>query len=118
MNILKLLMIMLLLTLSMNYSAWAKPSIAVLDFELKDVTLLPNNADTIARTAALQESLSKELRYAGFTIVPINANNQQIANAGEGYLFDHADSSAELGKQVAADYVLVGRLHKPSFLFI
>lgn len=36
---------------------------------------------------------------------------------GEGYLFDHADVAAQLGKKAGADYVIVGRLHKPSFLF-
>jgi hypothetical protein len=34
-----------------------------------------------------------------------------------GYLFDHHDVAAKLGQQFGADYVLVGRLHKPSFLF-
>ena len=34
-----------------------------------------------------------------------------------GYLFDHHDVAANLGQQFGADYVLVGRLHKPSFLF-
>ncbi len=36
---------------------------------------------------------------------------------GVGYLFAHHDTAAKLGEQVGADYVLVGRLHKPSFLF-
>jgi hypothetical protein len=39
------------------------------------------------------------------------------ADAGFGYLFDHADAAAKLGRQQGADWVLVGRLHKPSFLF-
>ena len=38
--------------------------------------------------------------------------------SGFGYLFDHHDLAAQLAKQYHADYVLVGRLHKPSFLFI
>ncbi|MCK5188579.1 MAG: DUF2380 domain-containing protein, partial [Methylococcales bacterium] len=39
------------------------------------------------------------------------------ADSGVGYLFDHHDVAANLGKQFNADYILVGRLHKPSFLF-
>ena len=35
-----------------------------------------------------------------------------------GYLFDHHDIAAQLAKKYNADYVLVGRLHKPSFLFV
>ncbi|MGZ8200232.1 MAG: DUF2380 domain-containing protein, partial [Methylosarcina sp.] len=31
--------------------------------------------------------------------------------------FDHPDSAAQLAKKYDADYVIVGRLHKPSFLF-
>jgi len=31
--------------------------------------------------------------------------------------FNHNDVAAELAKKAGADYVLVGRLHKPSFLF-
>ena len=44
--------------------------------------------------------------------------SQKSADGGIGYLFDHYyDVAAKLGKQFGADYVLVGRLHKPSFLF-
>ena len=43
--------------------------------------------------------------------------SQKLANSGVGYLFDHHDVAANVGKQFGADYVLVGRLHKPSFLF-
>ena len=50
-------------------------------------------------------------------IINIDPESQKIANGGVGYLFDHHDVAAELGKQFGVDYILVGRLHKPSFLF-
>ena len=50
-------------------------------------------------------------------MIAINLVDQQQANSGFGYLFDHNDVAAQLGKTAGADYVLVGRLHKPSFLF-
>lgn len=96
---------------------YAKPRVAVLAFELKDVTLAPGIPAEIKRTAAIRPALEAELNKAGYEWVDISASAQQHAAAGEGYLFDHADAAAELGKQYGVDYVLVGRLHKPSFLF-
>lgn len=61
--------------------------------------------------------LENELKKAGYKIIAINPTAQQHANAGLGYLFDHDDVAAQLATDVGADYVLVGRLHKPSFLF-
>ena len=99
---------------SMSHAA---PRIAILDFELKDLTLAPGIPSEIERTASIKPLLENELRSAGYQIVNIPLAAQLAANSGVGYLFDHADAAAELGKNRGADYVLVGRLHKPSFLF-
>jgi hypothetical protein len=101
----------------MNLHAASMPSIAVLEFELKDLTLKPGVPAEIERTASIKPLLESELRSAGYQIIDIPLSAQQAANSGAGYLFDHADVSAQLGKKFGADYVLVGRLHKPSFLF-
>jgi hypothetical protein len=61
--------------------------------------------------------LEGELRTAGYQITDIPLSAQQEADSGVGYLFDHPDVVAILGEKFGADYVLVGRLHKPSFLF-
>lgn len=95
----------------------AETSIAILDFELNDLTLKPRTADEIERTANLKPLLEKELSSADYRIIPIDSSTQQQATSGFGYLFDHDDVAAELGKKAGVDYVLVGRLHKPSFLF-
>ncbi|TAN65352.1 MAG: DUF2380 domain-containing protein [Methylobacter sp.] len=95
----------------------AKTSIAILDFELNDLTLKPKTATEINRTASIKPMLEKELKGVGYNIISIDLAAQNIANSGFGYLFDHDDVAAELGKTAGADYVLVGRLHKPSFLF-
>ena len=50
-------------------------------------------------------------------IVSIDPAVARKADAGVGYLFEHADAAAELGRAHGADWILVGRLHKPSFLF-
>ncbi|MDC9728009.1 MAG: DUF2380 domain-containing protein [Methyloprofundus sp.] len=100
-----------------NINAFAETRIAILEFELKDLTLAPRVPSEIERTASIKPLLEKELRGAGYTIVNIDHQSQINSNAGKGYLFDHHDVAAELGKKFNADYVLVGRLHKPSFLF-
>ncbi len=95
----------------------AETSIAILDFELNDLTMKPRTASEINRTASIKPLLEKELKSAGYRIISIDLAMQQKANSGFGYLFDHNDVAAELGRNAGADYVLIGRLHKPSFLF-
>jgi hypothetical protein len=95
----------------------AETSIAILDFELSDVTLAPGIPAEIERTASIKALLETELQRVGYKIVSVDLANQHEANGGVGYLFDHSDMAAELAKKSGADYVLVGKLHKPSFLF-
>ncbi len=113
--IFRLLCVLLLGLLSFGIDA--APRIAILDFELKDLTLAPGIPAEIKRTASIKPLLEKELASAGYQIVDIPLSAQRQADAGVGYLFDHADASAKLGREFGADYLLVGRLHKPSFLF-
>jgi hypothetical protein len=98
--------------------AIANPSIAVLDFELRDLTLLPGIPAEKQRTASVKPLLEAELKKSGYEIISIPSEAQAEATSGFGYLFDHHDVAAQLGQKYQADYVLVGRLHKPSFLFV
>ncbi|MEQ1529185.1 MAG: DUF2380 domain-containing protein [Methylococcales bacterium] len=91
--------------------------IAILDFELLDLTLAPRIPAELQRTAGVKPLLETELKKAGYSIIHIDLSAQQQANQGVGYLFDHDDDAVALAKKASADYVLVGRLHKPSFLF-
>lgn len=109
--------ISLLLSIVLINTAHAETRIVVLDFELKDVTLLPNRPEELERTASIKPLLTAELKKSGFTVLSVEKAAQATAEMGVGYLFDHADVAAQLGKNVGADYVIVGRLHKPSFLF-
>ena len=101
----------------MSVGAFAQTKIAILDFELKDLTLAPRIPAEIKRTASIKPLLEAELKKADYVIIDIDLESQKLADGGVGYLFDHHDVAAKLGKQFGADYVLVGRLHKPSFLF-
>jgi len=85
------LALLLVLTLA-NIAASAAPRIAVLDFELKDLTLAPGIAAEVARTASVKPMLENELRKSGYEIVSIDIAAQHQATAGAGYLFDHSDA--------------------------
>jgi hypothetical protein len=96
----------------------ADTRIAVLDFELKDLTPLPNTPQELERTASVAPLLRRMLAdKPHLVIVDIDAAAQTAADKGAGYLFDRPETAAELGAAADADYIVVGRLHKPSFLF-
>jgi hypothetical protein len=107
-----------ILLCSVSFTVFAETRISILDFELNDLTLAPRIPAEIERTASIKPLLEAELKKAGYVIVPIDPQTQQRAENGVGYLFEHHDAAAGLAKQSGADYVLVGRLHKPSFLFV
>jgi hypothetical protein len=92
--------------------------IAVLAFELNDLTLDPGNAAELERTASIKPMLEKALADANHPSVAVDAAAQSAADEGNGYLFDHADAAAALGRTAGAQWVVVGRVHKASFLFV
>ncbi|SKA91210.1 Uncharacterized conserved protein, DUF302 family [Thiothrix eikelboomii] len=92
-------------------------SLAILAFELHDLTLLPATPAELERTQAAQGILAKALQTAGYRIIQVDPILQNQANQGVGYLVAHPEKAAALGKTLQADYVLVGRIQKPSFLF-
>ncbi len=104
----------------------ADSNIAVPEFELLDLTLTLSDPKKAAENGA-QEQKKVELietllrdgitNTAGYTLVPISIEARNEADKGIGYLFDCTSCSAELGRNHGADYVLIGRLHKPSYLF-
>lgn len=97
--------------------AGERPAIAVLDFELLDLTLTPNQPAEIARTAAVAPALRDALTGRGFATPDAVPQRQAEADRSVGYLFDHPDVAADLGTARGAQWVAVGRLHKPSDLF-
>lgn len=96
----------------------AAPRIAILDFELNDITSLPNTPQEQRRTATIRPLLEQALSELGdVEIIHIDAVGQAAANPSFGYLFRFHELAAELGEQFGADWVLVGQHSKPSFLF-
>jgi hypothetical protein len=101
-----------------SFPAFAQTRIAVLEFELNDLTLLPRTPEELERTASVAPLLREALvNKDSYESVVIDPDTQAKANVAFGYLFDHPEVAAELGARFGAEWVAVGRLHKPSFLF-
>lgn len=96
----------------------AEPAIAVLNFELNDLTIHTDNHAEQARTATIAGLLQAALREQhNYPIAEIPDSVQAAADRGFGYLYSHHDLAAELGRTHQARWIVVGRLHKPSYLF-
>jgi hypothetical protein len=104
--------------LLLSSAADAAPRIAILNFELNDVTYLPNTPQEKLRTASIQPLLEQAISQSGdFEIIHIKTEDQIAANSSFGYLFRFNDLAAKLGKQYGADWIIVSQHGKPSFLF-
>jgi len=102
----------------LSYPAGADTRVAVLEFELNDLTLTTHTPQELERTASIKPLLQSALENAGdYEMVRVNMDVQTEYDSGFGYLFNHHDVAAELGGEFGAEYVVVGRVHKPSFLF-
>ncbi|WP_432745987.1 DUF2380 domain-containing protein [Methylobacter sp. G7] len=114
----KLIGLILFVYLAFSHPVNAAPRIAVLNFELHDITSLPNVPEELTRTASMKPLLEQAISKLGdFEIVQVSVNDQNAATAGVGYLFNFNDVAAKLGKQSGADWIVVGIHSKPSFLF-
>ncbi|QWF70594.1 DUF2380 domain-containing protein [Methylomonas paludis] len=110
--------LLMLCTYLLPVYADAKPRIAVLDFELNDITSLPNTPAERQRTAGFAPLLISTLNAGShFTALSVAAASQQQANAGFGYLFRYPEQAAPLGQMNQADWVIVAQHSKPSFLY-
>ena len=120
------LITLILSILFTHHLAWAESKIAVPHFELLNLTIKLPNQQKAAKIDAkdqqalrdierfLRESLAKK---AQFSVITIPASAKNAADKGFGYLFDCAECAASLGKAHNADYIVIGRLHKPTYLF-
>lgn len=96
---------------------YALPRVAVLAFELNDITSLPNTPMERSRTASFQALLENAFEQSGkYELIRINAKDQRQANASLGYLFRFPYEAAKLGKKFGANWIIVGQHSKPSFL--
>lgn len=94
-------------------------SIAVLEFELNDLTLNPNVVEETRRTATLRPLLVEQLtNHYNIRIIENPASARIEAEKGQGYLFDRPALAAKIGREAGVSWIVSGRLHKASFLFV
>jgi len=118
MNTLQMLKKLILTSVFLVSDVFAEPSIAVLNVELLDETLLPNTPTELQRTGGMAALLEHHLNMlGGYSIVHVAAAAQQAANPGVSYLFNNPDLSAKLAAKFGADWVVVAQHHKSSFLY-
>lgn len=118
MNSLKSTVIALTIELLLLSNANAAQRIAVLNFELNDITSLPNTPQEQLRTASIQPLLEQAINQSGdFKIIHIKTEDHIAANSSFGYLFRFNDLAAKLGEQYGADWIVVSQHSKPSFLY-
>lgn len=110
---------LLLLLLSMIAAPASATTIAVLEFELKDLTLNPNLVAETKRTKTLRPLLVGRLtEHHDISVVENPASARIEAEKGQGYLFDRPAVAAKIGREAGVGWIVSGRLHKASFLFV
>lgn len=83
------------------------------------MTANPRVPEELERTASLKPLLENSLAAKGdYRMMAVDRATQVAATKSVGYLWSYPDEAAALGKSKQAQYVLVGRLTKPSFLFV
>jgi len=93
--------------------------VSVLEFHLHDLTLNPDTAAEEERVATLRPLLVSALSSTHKLTVLDNPESAQVeAQKGQGYLFDRPKVAARIAREAGADWVVSGRLHKASFLFV
>jgi len=109
---------LLLLIMVFSGTINAEEKIAILAFELNDITSLPNTLAERERTASIKPLLTQAIKQRGdYEIIKISPEQQREENAGLGYLFRFHDISAKLARAFSADWVIVGQHSKLSFLY-
>ena len=105
------------LMLMLAPAASAEISVAILDFELNDITGL-RAPEEQRRTASLAPLLRDAIsQMNGYDLAAIGSDAQVRANVGVGYLFNQPEAAAALAEASGAKWVVAGMLQKSSYLF-
>lgn len=94
----------------------AATGVLVLDFGLKDDTLLPNVPAEVARVAELAPYVRNRLQELGRAGPAGDIDAQMRAQIANGYLLAHTRKIQELGRAAGVPWVAVGYSNKFSFL--
>jgi len=96
----------------------AMPKIMVVDFELRDVSPIPNVTQEVERTALIESVIRKTLTENGYELMQPCDELKKASEQAIGYLYDRPEVAGRIGGECGADYVLMGQTWKPSFLFV
>jgi hypothetical protein len=121
----KNLFIKIVLTLCMAgpipATAFVEPiaRVMVMDFQLHDLTDLPNAPEELARIAFLSSRYKEMLAENGVELIPVNEQIKSVVSSqSPTYLFDRVEQAAQLAEGSGADYLLIGVALKPTYLFV
>lgn len=93
--------------------------VMVLDYQLNDLTDLPNAPEEVARIALLSSVYKQRLAENGVELVPATTALQDaVENESPTYLFDNVPKAAKMAEGSGADYLLIGVALKPTYLFV
>lgn len=101
--------------------AQAEPiaKVMALDYQLNDLTGLPNAPEEVARIALLSSVYKQRLAENGVDLVSGTAALQHaVENESPTYLFDNVQKAAKMAEGSGADYLLIGVALKPTYLFV
>lgn len=99
--------------------AGTEAKVMVLDFQLNDLTDLPNAPEELARIAYLSSTFKQKLAENGVEIVPVNDRLKTELSANSAtYFFDRTALAAKLAEDSGADYLVIGVALKPTYLFV
>ena len=100
-------------------NAAAPSTVMVLDFQLNDLTDLPNAPQELERIGYLTKVFKEILVKQGVNIVPVASKlKADMQNQSATYLFDQIEYVADVAAESGADYVLIGVALKPTYLFV
>lgn len=93
--------------------------IVALDFQLHDLTDLPNAPAELKRIEYLSKAFKEKLADKGLVLVPASEKLQKVLTENNAaYLFDRPEVAAELAQDSGADYLVLGLALKPTYLFV
>jgi len=101
--------------------ATAEPiaKVMVLDYQLNDMTDLPNAPEELERIALLSSTYKQRLADNGVELVPVSeALKNAVAKQSPTYLFDNVPNAAKMAEGSGTDYLLIGVALKPTYLFV
>lgn len=108
--------LLLLAILLPGAEASAASGVLVLDFGLKDDTLLPNVPAEVARVGELAPFVRSRLKDLGRASPASEIDAETQAQIANGYLLAHTQKIQELGRAAGVPWVAVGYSNKFSFL--